>query len=160
LYLGAPYSAGQIPPATISSNQGPSQVSITSLTIAILATWRLTHFFWGEDGPWDVCVRLRRRAGNGFFGKLLDCFYCLSLWIAAPIAWWAAARGPERILVWLALSGGAILLERLTASTLPARPARWHVDSAIPDAPQTHTTIPHEDHRDVMLRQSTHVDAL
>jgi hypothetical protein len=127
-------------------------LSITSLTIAVLATWRFTHLLWGEDGPWNACVRLRRVAGNGFWGKLLDCFYCLSLWIAAPIAWWMGGRWLERGLLWLALSGGAILLERLTTDTRPVSPARWRVE---PDAPQRK-----EDSQDVMLRSSTRVDAL
>jgi hypothetical protein len=45
---------------------------------------------------------------------MLDCFYCLSLWIAVPFAWILAATWRERALVWLALSGGACLLERAT----------------------------------------------
>jgi len=129
-------------------------LSITSLTIAILAPWRVTHFLWGEDGPWDAGVRLRRVAGGGFFGKLLDCFYCLSLWTAVPIAWWAGSRWPERVLLWLALSGGAILLERLTAGTSPAPAARWRGDPTFTDPPslQPDTTSIDEDHRDVLLR--------
>src|SRR5438046_551393 len=58
-----------------------------TLIVATLALWRLTHLFWGEDGPGDLFVRLRRLAGQGFWGSLLDCFYCLSLWFAAPLAW-------------------------------------------------------------------------
>ncbi len=44
--------------------------------VATLAVWRLTHLLHAEDGPFDVFVRLRRGAGEGFFGKLLDCFHC------------------------------------------------------------------------------------
>ena len=62
-------------------------VSPVALVIALLVVWRVTHLFWGEDGPWDVFVRFRRMVGDGFFGSLLDCFYCLSLWISAPLAW-------------------------------------------------------------------------
>ena len=56
------------------------------LTLGVLATWRITHLLVAEDGPWEMVVRLRRRAGTGFWGKLLDCFYCLSMWVAAPLA--------------------------------------------------------------------------
>jgi len=56
------------------------------LVIGILIVWRITHLFYGEDGPWNLMLRLRRLAGEGFWGQLLDCFYCLSLWIAAPFA--------------------------------------------------------------------------
>ena len=41
-----------------------------------------------EDGPWQMLARLRKQAGAGFWGELLDCFCCLSLWLAAPFAWW------------------------------------------------------------------------
>ena len=60
-------------------------------------------------------VRLRRQAGEGFFAELLDCFYCLSIWIAAPVAVLIGEGWREVILLWLALSGGAIVLERATA---------------------------------------------
>jgi membrane-bound metal-dependent hydrolase YbcI (DUF457 family) len=83
------------------------------LVLGVLAVWRITHLLNAEDGPWNLVVRLRRRAGNGFWASLLDCFYCLSLWIAAPLAYFIGSRWFERLLLWLALSAGAILLERL-----------------------------------------------
>lgn len=90
-------------------------VSPISLVTAVLAVWRVTHLFWGEDGPWDLLVRLRRLAGNTVVGSALDCFYCLSLWIAAPMAWLMGHGWQERVLLWLAFSAGAILLERISA---------------------------------------------
>ena len=80
-----------------------------------LATWRLTHLFAEEDGPFDAGVRLRLRAGDGPLGELLDCFYCLSVWVAAPAALLVARGRREAPLTWLALSGAACLLERATA---------------------------------------------
>jgi hypothetical protein len=85
------------------------------LLISILAVWRVTHLLWGEDGPGDIVVRVRRFIGDGFFGRVLDCFYCLSLWIAAPFAIALGGGWPERTIIWFGLSGGAILLERLTS---------------------------------------------
>lgn len=85
-------------------------------TLSVLCVWRITHLLHAEDGPADLLFRLRRVAGTGFFGKLLDCFYCLSLWVAAPLAWFVPETRLERLLWWPALSAGAILLERLTAS--------------------------------------------
>ena len=82
------------------------------LVLAILATWRLTHLLAKEDGPANVLVRLRVWIGNGFFGQVLDCFYCLSMWVAAPIAFAVGHTVLDLILVWLALSGAACLLER------------------------------------------------
>jgi hypothetical protein len=82
--------------------------------LAALATWRLTHLLAEEDGPAEVVVRLRRAAGTSWAGDLLDCFYCLSLWTAAPFAVVVSRRRRELPVAWLALSGAACLLERLT----------------------------------------------
>ena len=89
------------------------------LAIGVLATWRLTHLLNAEDGPGDIFVRLRRLVGDGLFGALLDCFYCLSLWIAAPVAIAIGRDIREIILLWLSISAGAILLERVTAGARP-----------------------------------------
>lgn len=82
--------------------------------LGVLSAWRITHLLQAEDGPWDMVVHLRRGAGTGFWGQLLDCFYCLSVWIAAPLALYLGETLSQRILLWLALSAGAILLERAT----------------------------------------------
>jgi hypothetical protein len=87
------------------------------LLLGVLCVWRITHLFQAEDGPWDVIVSIRRAAGDGFWGRLLDCFYCLSLWLAAPLAWVIGRTASERILMWLAFSGGAILAERSTGGS-------------------------------------------
>jgi hypothetical protein len=81
--------------------------------IAALATWRLTHLLAFEDGPWDCLARLRARLGAGFWGRLTDCFYCLSLWIALPITFAMQPGWGHGLLVWLGLSGAACLLDRL-----------------------------------------------
>ncbi len=82
------------------------------LLLVALAVWRVTHLLAAEDGPWDLVARLRARLGEGLLGRLMDCFYCLSLWIAAPAAL-ITASGPQAWLVhWLALSAAACLLER------------------------------------------------
>ena len=81
--------------------------------VAALATWRVTHLIAYEDGPWDVIARVRRLAGSGFFGKLMDCFYCLSLWVSAAAAAVIASNVKGGLLLWLAISGAACLLERM-----------------------------------------------
>lgn len=82
--------------------------------IACLAVWRLTHLFINEDGPWDLIYLLRKAVGAGFFGSLLDCFYCLSIWIALPFGLWLGPSWWEKIIYWLALSGAACLLQQAT----------------------------------------------
>ena len=81
--------------------------------LAVLATWRVTHLLTNEDGPADLVVGFRRLLGRSLLGKLIDCFNCLSLWLAAPAALLVSRKPLEWFLAWLALSGGACLLERL-----------------------------------------------
>lgn len=89
------------------------------LLLGVLAVWRLTHLLQAEDGPADLVVKLRHKAGLGIWARMLDCFHCLSLWIALPLAWLLGGPLGERGLLWLALSAGAILLERLTEQRAP-----------------------------------------
>ncbi|MCP5116739.1 MAG: DUF1360 domain-containing protein [bacterium] len=97
-----------------------------------MCVWRITHFLQAEDGPWDLVIRLRRRAGEGFWGKLLDCFYCLSLWISAPFAYFLGRTPIEKLLLWPALSAGAILLERLTERHPPPSPPAVYSEDGEP----------------------------
>lgn len=96
--------------------------------LTVLCVWRITHFLNAEDGPGDIVVRLRRLAGDGFAGKLLDCFYCLSLWVAAPLALFVPEARLEKLLWWPALSAGAILVERLTSPRGGDAPAVYFED--------------------------------
>jgi hypothetical protein len=86
--------------------------------LAALATWRITHLLANEDGPADIVARLRTRVANSFVGELIDCFGCLSIWIAIPFAFVVASRPIDLILSWLALSGAAFLLERMSPEPL------------------------------------------
>lgn len=97
------------------------------LALGILGVWRITHLLQAEDGPWDAMVRLRRAAGSGFWGSLLDCFACCSLWVAAPFAVGLGA-GYGRLLLWLSFSAGAILLERATDRRQGPPPAAYWED--------------------------------
>jgi hypothetical protein len=81
--------------------------------LAVLATWRVTHLLAAEDGPGDIVVRFRALLGQSLAGRLMDCFYCLSIWIAAPAALFVTRHWLDWIMVWLAVSGAACLLERL-----------------------------------------------
>jgi hypothetical protein len=100
------------------------------LTVGALAVWRITHLVQAEDGPGEVLVRLRRRLGACFWGRLMDCFYCLSVWVALPFAASLGESWSERALLWPALSGAAILLERATS---PAGAANYWEDKEEPD---------------------------
>ena len=89
-------------------------ISITGFVLSVLAVWRVTHLLSQEDGPFDLVFRFRKLFGQGFFGSLLDCFYCLSIWVAIPFAFFLCNGWMEGIITWLALSGGASFLYKLT----------------------------------------------
>ena len=88
--------------------------------LGILGVWRITHLLHAEDGPGQVVVKLRRAAGDGVFGQAMDCFQCLSLWIAAPFAVLIGQSWLERTLLWPALSAGAIAFEAILQRLKPA----------------------------------------
>jgi hypothetical protein len=80
------------------------------LLLATLAVWRITHLVVKEDGPWRVFEVLRRIVP----GQLFSCFYCLTVWLAAPFVWFTGGSLSEKFVTWWALSGAAVLLERVT----------------------------------------------
>ncbi len=84
--------------------------------LAGLAAWRLTHLLALEDGPADVIVKLRLRAGSGPLGELMDCFDCLSIWVAAGFVPLVARRPREQAVSWLALSGVVCALQRIVGT--------------------------------------------
>jgi len=83
--------------------------------------WRVTHLLQAEDGPFDLVFKIRKSVGNGFFGSLMDCFYCLSLWVALPFAMYLGKTWFERVLLWLALSSGAIIIQKLLDKDEPRK---------------------------------------
>ena len=90
-------------------------MNIAVFLITALAVWRITHLLAKEDGPFHIIYSLRKKAGKSFWGKLLDCFYCCSIWTAFPFALWIASGWANILIHWLALSGAACLLEQATA---------------------------------------------
>lgn len=120
------------------------------LALSMLAIWRITHLLSAEDGPWDVVIRLRKSAGDGFWGELFDCFYCLSLWIAVPFACWLGEDWKEKLVLWPALSAGSILLERLTANRRVAEPP----PATFFEEPLSHNPLfQNQENCNVLLRQ-------
>jgi hypothetical protein len=82
-----------------------------------LVVWRLSHLFYGEDGPWNLLARVRYVVGHGFWGDLMDCFYCLRLWVALAFGFLLGENWNDRLLLWLAFSGAASLLERVSSNS-------------------------------------------
>ena len=96
------------------------ELSLLGFVLCTLAVWRVTYLLAKEDGPGRIFARLRGAAGDGFWRSLLGCFYCLSLWVACPVALALGETWQERALLWPALSAGAICLERLKPGPPPA----------------------------------------
>lgn len=84
--------------------------------IGMLATWRASYLLQNEPGPAGIFLRLqawmaKHEKRPGDIGDGFYCFYCLSMWIALPIAavisngdWWLTP------IYWFALSAGAIFI--------------------------------------------------
>jgi hypothetical protein len=82
--------------------------------IIVVVVWRITHLISAEDGPFEVIIKFRKLLGNSIFGKLMDCFYCLSVWIGLLCSFVAAGNPKEIIILTLYYSGGAILIEKFS----------------------------------------------
>jgi len=88
-----------------------------------LATWRITSLLVHEDGPWDIFLRLRRRAGlendieipAGFFPGVLSCIWCCSIWVGMgwTLLFWLVPGGVEWLALPFVFSALAIGWERL-----------------------------------------------
>ena len=93
--------------------------AVAAFVVAVLATWRISRLVAKEDGPFDVVLRARARAGTSVLGRLMDCPYCVSVWAALPLAGWLIRRDgrpiADLVLVWLAISAGACLIEQATS---------------------------------------------
>jgi hypothetical protein len=89
-----------------------SELLVVRFLLAVLAAWLVTQLLANEDGPSDAIVKLRGWLGHSLLGSLLDCFNCLSFWIAAPLAVFVSRDPLTWLISWL-VSGGACLLQRL-----------------------------------------------
>lgn len=95
---------------------------ITEFVIGTLATWRIASLITREEGPYALFSRLRGSGIEAGPRRALHCLYCTSIWVAAPIARFVEPWSWRSILIWLALSGGACLLDRATQHGLDVMP--------------------------------------
>ena len=82
-------------------------------TLAILATWRISaSLYYGKEFDWLRYRWMAEIDEDGvplnWLGQQIGCFWCVSFWVAWPVAalawlWWP-------VLVPVAVSGGAVLL--------------------------------------------------
>jgi len=83
-----------------------------ALVVAILSVWRLTALICYEAGPFDVLSRFRKLLYHLHLGGLVECFYCMSFWMAAIVVILVYKPGYSSLLLVLAVSGGASIAER------------------------------------------------
>jgi hypothetical protein len=93
----------------------PVEINSFEFLIITLAIWRITHLLQAEDGPWDIIFKLRKAMGNSMWGSLMDCFYCLSIWISLPFGLFFGTSWLQRFILWFAFSGASILLQKITS---------------------------------------------
>jgi hypothetical protein len=87
------------------------------LLLTILSVWRLTALIAYEAGPFDLMVAVRRGLVTIGLGRLVGCFYCLSIWtsFAAVIVFPLSADTP---LVILGVAGAVAIVERVLSGSL------------------------------------------
>jgi hypothetical protein len=107
--------------------------TIFQFVLFSLACWRITHLLSKEDGPFDIIYKLRKKAGAGFLGSLLDCFYCVSIWVALPSFFLFGNTWYEKIIYWLATSGLVCLLEQATTKKYISNNVGKKATTIIPD---------------------------
>ena len=117
-------------------------MSLAWFPIALLGVWRITHLLVAEEGPGAVLARLRKATRGEWWETFLDCFYCVSVWVAIPFALLLADGWVERFMLWPGLSGGAIIIDRLAANATNATSADY-----VEHAPETN-----EGRRDLLSR--------
>lgn len=87
------------------------------LIVAVFAVYRVSKMAAQEDGPFDIFSGFRARfTGNNWFSVGIRCVYCVSFWVALlfslMLVWRGTVVWADVPLVWPALSGGAIVVEK------------------------------------------------
>lgn len=75
--------------------------------IAILAVWRFTNLLVEENGPGDIFKKFRKLFG----GEI--CWWCCSVWVGLLAALLISNDVGHVILLTLAFSAGAIIVDEL-----------------------------------------------
>ncbi|MFO7548084.1 MAG: DUF1360 domain-containing protein [Acidimicrobiia bacterium] len=80
--------------------------------LAALASWRLTAMVAYESGPLAVFDSVRRWMARLRLGRLVACFHCLGVWMAAAMALAVYGFRPATMLLWLAITAVVSIFER------------------------------------------------
>ena len=87
--------------------------------VGTLAVWRASYMLQNDVGPYGIFARLQAWFWSephkvGGVKDMFRCFYCLSIWVALPVAVILAWNNFWYLpIYWLALSGGAVFINLL-----------------------------------------------
>lgn len=83
------------------------------LVLTVLAVWRIASLVCYENGPFKILFFLRKLFYRLKMGSLIECFHCISFWIAIA-AVLLVFQGDKNVpLLIFAVSGSASIIERL-----------------------------------------------
>ena len=88
--------------------------------LSVLAVYRVSYMIANEDGPLDMFVFIREKAGQkNWIGRGLNCVLCISFWLSAiPAATTILIVGFFRsnfesfVLCWFAIAGGVLIIQK------------------------------------------------
>ena len=63
-----------------------SGAKVMIFILTCLAVWRICHFVAKEDGPFHFMFDIRYELQGCWFGELISCVDCLSIYFAAILA--------------------------------------------------------------------------
>ena len=96
---------------------------VAYFTLSVLAVYRVSYMIANEDGPLDVFVFIREKAGQkNWIGRGLNCVLCISVWISIiPAVTMTRNIGLFQptfetfILYWFAIAGGVLIIHKYFA---------------------------------------------
>lgn len=85
--------------------------------LSALAAWRLTALLAYESGPFRIVDRLRVGLVALRLERLVGCFHCLGVWVAAAVVLVVYDLTRWTLLLWAAVAGVVSIVERWLGET-------------------------------------------
>ena len=87
---------------------------VVYFTLSVLAVYRVSYMIANEDGPLDVFVFIREKAGQkNWIGRGLNCVLCISVWLSViPAVGFFRSSFETLVLYWFAIAGGVLVIHK------------------------------------------------